>query len=971
MYRRLFAHDHPEKAITLSHLASCLFEANRTRDALRNYELSLAMRGRLFGTESLKTTSTLLGLADCLVSLGRYRAALEKAETALRIRIHLHPDKHPAVARSLHKVAWIQRRFGRYEEALAGARKALAMRRQIFGDDHLDIAASTGLVGECLEGLGRLPEAVEWYDAALKMYERLPLDRNHKWMSKALNDKGLCLMRLGRPLEALPVLRRSEAMTRLLRKSDRKELALGLSNLATCLLELGRHEEAMKKLHEAIKFHEEAFADDRDNPSAALIMNNVGQIFHLAGKNADAQEAFRWALAKLQSFYGSEHPRITKVMSNVATCLSDLGRHKEAARVYRKALRIARTSKATTKHILAANAAHMYLKDLNDPEKAVEMYREAISEIEFFRTQGRMLGRWERGAFLGRLTRGGPFSGMVRAQMKMNRGAEALRYLERGRARTLLDLLHRNCFDAIGRTKRKAQARGDAKQVAEADAVRSALQETDVSIRSLDTAMASAPKEEIAPLLRERSKLYEVREKLFLRRLDLTRHELKMASPREPAAIQRLLSKGEFMLAFSLTTEDGLLLVVPPWGSDIRGHRLHWPGKKPGKKGRPVTHGSVRTAVEEYVSSIVTEGRLTRKRSNRGNLFPREEERFKKTSLKVGVAGNRLFRALIPDPVWRKIRRAKCVYVLPHGGLHRLPFEALVVAPPEGGSKRTYWLDEGPEIIYGSSGSALAWSKKRRDEQGGTTLRYEVLALGDPLFQPDDRGRPDKKKQTGNRSVDLDLDRIGRRVMLSRHGRLKRLPGSGEEVRSIYRTYTGEEYRPEAIKVGAPVKLLMQKNATKSSLFKLAPSARILHLATHGLADESDWTNYSSLALAPSEDGDGFLTLIELFEKWQDRLQNCELVVLSACMTRRGPLQKDEGVFALPWGFQYAGCPSIIASLWRVSDPSTAVLMGKFYERLKAGDAKLSAFNEARKAMRKGHPQPYYWAPFIYIGDPR
>jgi hypothetical protein len=123
----------------------------------------------------------------------------------------------------------------------------------------------------------------------------------------------------------------------------------------------------------------------------------------------------------------------------------------------------------------------------------------------------------------------------------------------------------------------------------------------------------------------------------------------------------------------------------------------------------------------------------------------------------------------------------------------------------------------------------------------------------------------------------------------------------------------------------------------------------------------------------PTARDDGFLKLIDLLEHWRDRLHGCELVVLSACETHRGPTQQDEAPFALPVGFMYAGCPSVIASLWRVDDQSTADLFSDFYQRLERSEGrdKLKAFTEARQALRKKYPEPYFWAPFIYIGGPR
>jgi CHAT domain-containing protein len=66
----------------------------------------------------------------------------------------------------------------------------------------------------------------------------------------------------------------------------------------------------------------------------------------------------------------------------------------------------------------------------------------------------------------------------------------------------------------------------------------------------------------------------------------------------------------------------------------------------------------------------------------------------------------------------------------------------------------------------------------------------------------------------------------------------------------------------------------------------------------------------------------------------------------------------------------YAGSPTVICSLWRVDDSSTALLMDELYTA-KAPGGKLRAFVRARQNLRKTYPQPFFWAPFVYVGDPR
>ncbi len=66
---------------------------------------------------------------------------------------------------------------------------------------------------------------------------------------------------------------------------------------------------------------------------------------------------------------------------------------------------------------------------------------------------------------------------------------------------------------------------------------------------------------------------------------------------------------------------------------------------------------------------------------------------------------------------------------------------------------------------------------------------------------------------------------------------------------------------------------------------------------------------------------------------WGGKFKDCDLVVLSACDTQRG-VQKGDSFMSLPLGFFFALAPTVIASLWRVDDTATALLMVRMYENL-------------------------------------
>ncbi|SFV56076.1 FOG: TPR repeat [hydrothermal vent metagenome] len=92
-------------------------------------------------------------------------------------------------------------------------------------------------------------------------------------------------------------------------------------------------------------------------------------------------------------------------------------------------------------------------------------------------------------------------------------------------------------------------------------------------------------------------------------------------------------------------------------------------------------------------------------------------------------------------------------------------------------------------------------------------------------------------------------------------------------------------------------------------------------------------------------------------------------MVLSACETGVGKIEEAEGVAGLGKAFINAGAKQVITSLWSVSDTSTALLMGKFYENIKAGDSYSKALRSAKKWMIKHNKShPYYWAGFVGSG---
>lgn len=145
---------------------------------------------------------------------------------------------------------------------------------------------------------------------------------------------------------------------------------------------------------------------------------------------------------------------------------------------------------------------------------------------------------------------------------------------------------------------------------------------------------------------------------------------------------------------------------------------------------------------------------------------------------------------------------------------------------------------------------------------------------------------------------------------------------------------------------------------------------RVIHIATHGLLDaERPQFTGVVLSLIGNKNQDGFLRTDEVFNL---RL-GAPLVMLSACETGLGKEKRGEGVMGLTRAFIYAGAPTVGVSLWSVADKSTAELMTEFYKRLFSSDTASAAasLREAQLAMisEKKYSAPFFWAPFILVGD--
>lgn len=168
-----------------------------------------------------------------------------------------------------------------------------------------------------------------------------------------------------------------------------------------------------------------------------------------------------------------------------------------------------------------------------------------------------------------------------------------------------------------------------------------------------------------------------------------------------------------------------------------------------------------------------------------------------------------------------------------------------------------------------------------------------------------------------------------------------------DEVRAVAETLPGST-------------LLEGEAADEDALRELGNGCRYLHVATHGIF-RRDNPMFSAIQLGTSR--------LSLFDLYNLRL-NAEMVVLSGCGTGLNAVLGADELLGLTRGVLYAGAKSVLVTLWDVHDASTADFMRLFYRHLGAGLPRAKALQRTMIEHRESYSQPYFWAPFVLIGDP-
>ena len=328
------------------------------------------------------------------------------------------------------------------------------------------------------------------------------------------------------------------------------------------------------------------------------------------------------------------------------------------------------------------------------------------------------------------------------------------------------------------------------------------------------------------------------------------------------------------------------------------------------------------------------------------------------------AAAESLYRSLI-GPVNDRLASVRDLDIDVSGSLASIPFSALVATPPSPdtlgkiSNEQDYsavdWLARHFTVVNSLGPASFVRLRKETPPPAGNLT---AVAFGD--FQPDPAIVADRV------AASEELPDSCRAEMQHSLSLLPALPETADEAKTVAADFSNSQ-------------VVLGKDFTdvRFAHDPATAEADVILLATHGVLAISPCFPEPALLTSVGDKGDGLIEASALL----DRQLKARLVILSACDTaaggkldaaRTGLDDGGDALSGLARGFIYAGARNVLASEWMVDSDASKTEIGVLLaetakDRKSVREAMSDAEAKVYSQAETGHP--FYWAPFILVGD--
>lgn len=965
--------NHEATAQALSDLGYYYFEKREITTALPLFENALTLRKRILGTQHPKTVDTYNNIGNCYQVLGQFDIALSYYRQTQEARKLLYGENDPQYASACNNVANALLSMGDYNEAMPYYKRALAVRvvtlgvdnpktgqsyqsmgniffeleqpdsaqyyfekallnyGKNYGEQHLRTADIYENLGNCAMSRLHYTEALQWYEKALQP-RITQLGASHPKVAQGYAAMGGVLLEQEQASAALVYLRKALAI--LADKTAEQPLLLAnvLEQTGLALRTLERFDEALRNHTQAMLIRQSILG--KYHPLVAEAYSHIGNCYWAKQLFAPALENYQTSLEIQSTMLQANNPDLAAIWSNIGNCYLKLNQLEEAEACFEKSL-IPGNQLPAFQLATYLNQLAILADQRNQFEKAFPLFSQALSLLRY--NPGSHLSApvevilvltAQADTYLHLFKECSDPDDLHRSR-EVYQQAIALLINTAARSsdsdtRRRLTAQNRSLFEgAIEAAFLTWQLKGDLAYLEEAFQ----LSEQCKSVRLLTSMTEStlpAPAQAMLDQLLTEQRMLEKQRNHFVNTAGSDSPEvltcdslLFILQVKRDSLIsqlqshsgdnpRQLITSGVDLASIRSLLKKGQTLAAFFWGSKALYAFV-------------VSADSLKALRLEEIKPIYDNINIMRVSICD---YPKASEReIGQLDTLYATSAYDLYQHFW-QPLQYLLGASTHIIISPDVSLGFLPFDAILTREPkEIGRYRNYpYLLRKFEISYTYSAVLLWWSHRHKPNR----WKRRCLAVA-PDFSQDSR-------------------------------RLAELPYNQLETKSVINRIGGRQ--------------LTGEDAILSRFLAIANKYRILHLATHGHADQTNG-DYSYLAFNEIKDSldNEYLYVKELSAYHMD----ADLVVLSACESGVGAYQSGEGFISVARGFAYAGARSILTTLWSVNDARVASIMDQFYRHLCKGQAKDEALYQTKlqylsQATHEA-AHPFFWATYSLIGD--
>jgi len=268
---------------------------------------------------------------------GKYQEALPLLQRTLEINEKVLGSGHERTATCLNNLGALYKALGQQDKALPLYQRALAIREKVLGFGHEDTANSLNNLGMLYLTLGQYDKALPLLLRSLEIDEKI-LGPGDVDTASSLNNLGLLHQALGQYDKALPLAQRALDIYEKTLGPEHELTATSLNNLGGLYRDLGQYDKALPLLLRSLEIDEKILGYEHVNTATSL--NMLAILYQSQGQYDKALPLAQSALAIYEKVLGSEHPGAAGGMNNLGFLYQSLGQYDKALPLYQRALEI-------------------------------------------------------------------------------------------------------------------------------------------------------------------------------------------------------------------------------------------------------------------------------------------------------------------------------------------------------------------------------------------------------------------------------------------------------------------------------------------------------------------------------------------------------------------------------------------------------------------------------------------------------